>query len=212
MIAAFSSRSPIGTIARWTRARTSAGSVLPVGADAVEDLRAFWIVGDGFDGGPRVHEVRVGVAARCAGESVDHPDGILEPVPARDLEDERLLGPSGGSRVEQRPGCHLADGAVDAREPRRAPANLRATSAAARIDEIVAASSSWFFGANGSIDGLMNARVRGGMPSQTYEGARRRRRRRRSTYGSRNSQAERASSPGASTPMWQRQMTGMPAP
>ena len=58
-----------------------------------EDLGSFRIVGHGAHRRARIHEVRVSPGRDVLDEALDDAERILQPVPARDLEHHRILGP-----------------------------------------------------------------------------------------------------------------------
>ena len=91
-ITAFSSKSSIGSSARWTRSRASGGSARQRAHAQRVDLRALGVVGDRRDVGAGVDQVRVGVRSDVVDEPFDHADRVLERVPARDLQDVALAG------------------------------------------------------------------------------------------------------------------------
>ena len=81
---------------------------------------------------------------------------------------------------------------------------------ALRIASIDDGGSGWFFGVKASIDGGMTLTRARSKPSQTNAARENTIRSASLTCGSRNDQAARTSSFGASAPTWQRQTT--PAP
>jgi hypothetical protein len=64
---------------------------LPRGDRAAQDLLALGVVGDSFHCWAGVEEVRARGVGDVLGEALDHAQRILEGVPARDLEDERVV-------------------------------------------------------------------------------------------------------------------------
>ena len=80
-----------------------------------------------------------------------------------------------------------------------------------RIARTVSRSSSWFFGANGSMDGGMIQADPAGTHDGTYFDREKTCPCAAVRYGRRNSHAARVVSSSQSTPMWQRQTTVAPA-
>ena len=144
----------IGSATRCTRAATRAGiashsaiawasTCRPLGSSVTDSKRA------------RRDEVRVGHHGRdVLREAADHPDRVLQRVPARDLSDQRAADEPAARPRDLRCG-RPARGAVLAREGRpRRPARPR--SALRREDRRGALwSSAWFLAEKTSIEGGM---------------------------------------------------------
>src|SRR5450755_4926805 len=90
-IAAFSSASVSGSIARWMRARTSGGSSSRCERTSFSTAVALGVVGHIRGGRARVHELGRVVGSDVIGEHLNHAHRVLERVPARDLQHVLVL-------------------------------------------------------------------------------------------------------------------------
>ncbi len=104
--------------------------------------------------------------AAVLGEAAQHPGVVLQPVPARHLDDQRRAVGNRGVLVELGGAIHPAAAAVLAEEQSRLLL-VSASPARARIAPTSSGRISWFLGEKASIDGATSHSFSSSRPSQT---------------------------------------------
>ncbi len=141
------------------------------------------------------------------GKAAHDPGHVLEPVPAGDLHQHRVTGSGKTLPDDGRwPGDH-----VDAAVAGTGGAAPSSTPSLTRMARTVSASSGWFFGENGSIDGGMIQVFSAGIHGGTYARRENTNASAAARCGRTNSHAARVTSFSHSTPMWQCHTTRAPA-
>ena len=97
MIAAFSSRSSIGTLTKMNPTPYRVRQGPPLCRTVRQHKTRLRIIGHAVRGGSHKEQVRVGRRVLHPGERPHHPRHVLQRVPPRNLYDNRIIGAGQGA-------------------------------------------------------------------------------------------------------------------